>query len=301
MYGAPTALTRSEDPAPRSRIMGGRIIGSLIINADDYGWNRATDEAVDRLAHLGTLSSTTVMTNMPSAEDVLGLAHAHPRLGIGVHLTLTQGAPLSPRSEVRSLIGDAGDFHPLAELSRRLRRRSLDPAEVAAELTRQIRRAKQLLGTRLDHWDSHHAVHRFAPLYGLFLRVCAAEGLGAMRAHKHYWPGPPLRARSPSDGVRSAAVESYYRLQLVRARRRFVTPRGLMVLRDLTDLADLPLHGYDGTFEVLTHPATSTDGFCGTAMLDDRVRQYEALSSVEVVTALRDVTLLRFGDLEMRR
>ena len=97
-------------------------MGSLILNADDYGWNRATDEAVDRLAGLGTLSSTTVMVNMPCAEDVIGLQRAHPHLGIGVHLTLTQGEPVSPRSEVPTLIGDDGDFLPLDELTRRLRR-----------------------------------------------------------------------------------------------------------------------------------------------------------------------------------
>jgi len=281
--------------------MGGRIMGSLIINADDFGWNRATDEAVDRLAQLGTLSSTTVMANMPCAEDVVGLAHDHPQLGIGVHLTLTQGAPVSPRSEVRSLIGDDGDLLPLAALSRRLRRRSIEPGEVTAELTRQIRRAKQLLGARLDHWDSHHAVHRYASLHGLFLRVCAAEGLRAMRAHKHYWPGPPLRARHPTGGIRSAAVESYYRLQLARARRKFATPRGLLVLGSLADLAVLRMHDLDGTFEVLAHPATSTDGFSGTAMLDDRVRQYEALSRDDVVTAMGHADLLRFSDLEVGR
>ena len=276
-------------------------MGSLILNADDYGWNRATDEAVDRLAGLGTLSSTTVMVNMPCAEDVIGLQRAHPHLGIGVHLTLTQGEPVSPRSEVPTLIGDDGDFLPLDELTRRLRRGAIRRRDVAAELRRQLRRARQLVGHRLDHWDSHHAVHRFASLYGIFLDVCADEGLPAMRAHKHYWPGERLHTRHPSGGARSTAIEAYYRFQLFRARRKFTTPRGLLVLQNLSQLAILPVQEYDGVFEVLTHPATGTDGFSGTAMLDDRVHQYEALSSDAVVSALGDASLLRFCDLEARR
>ena len=278
-------------------------MGALIVNADDFGWTPAVNEAIARLAALGTLSSTSVMVTMPHAGDVRRLVREDPDVGIGVHLTLTDGPPLLPRDRIPSLVDGDGRFHPPATLTRRLHRGRIPLSQVAAELRAQVDRARELVGDRLDHWDSHHHIHRFEPLYSVFGRVCSAGGIRAMRAHKHYWPVPgtrPAGAR-PGGGLRSRLIEGYYRAELVRCRRRFAMPRGILILSSLRDLASLSGDDLPGVYEVLTHPATSVEGLHGTSMLDDRVDQYQILASEELVVALtgagRRCRLIRFADL----
>lgn len=278
-------------------------MGAIILNADDFGWTPSINDAVTQLAAAGTLSSTSVMVTMPHVADLRRLLREDSRIGVGVHLTLTDGEPLLARSRVPALVDPAGCLHPPARLVRRLRRGRVPLSQLSAELTAQVRRARELAGQRLDHWDSHHHIHRFEPLYTLFARVCAAEGVPAMRAHKHYWPSPGGSPRGirPGGGPRSALIEGYYRLELARCRRRFAMPRGILILDSPRALSSLRSEDLPGVFEVLTHPATSVDGLSGTSLLEDRVAQYEALRSPEVVEALAGprarCSLQRFADL----
>lgn len=43
----------------------------LIINADDFGMTKSVNKAVAELAQLGTLTSTTVMVNMPYWRQII--------------------------------------------------------------------------------------------------------------------------------------------------------------------------------------------------------------------------------------
>ncbi len=278
-------------------------MGAIILNADDYGWTAGINDAVRELAEAGTVSSTSVMVTMPHAGDLPDLLRAHPDLGLGVHLTLTEGEPLSPAGEVSALLSPGGRFLPAGQLVRRLRRGRIPLGQIRGELRRQIRRARELAGPRLDHWDSHQHIHRFEPLYTLFARICAAEGVPAMRAHKHYWPvdsGPPRPVR-PGGGLRSLATEGYYRLELARCRRHFAAPRGILILPHLSALSSVRSDDLPGVFEVLTHPATSLEGLEDSGLREERLEQHEALMSpgvVEILTGPRPrLRLIRFADL----
>ncbi len=279
-------------------------MGAIIVNADDYGWTEGVNRAVDDLAAAGTLSSTSVMVNMPLAGELPGLLDRHPGLGLGVHLTLTEGPPLLPGSRIPALVGDDGHLPSPAALVRGIRRRRIPLRQVAEELRAQVRRARELAGGRLDHWDSHHHIHRFEPLYSVFAHVCAAEGVPAMRAHKHHWlvgGGAPPRPVRPGGGVKSLLTEGYYRLEMLRCRRHFAMPRGILILPDLSALATLDGATLPGTFEVLTHPATSADGLESSSLRGERIEQFDALMADEVVAALAGpdpgCDLRRFADL----
>ncbi len=59
----------------------------LIINADDFGLSPGVNEAILELGKLGTVTSTTVMTNMPYYKDIVKLLSLK-NIGIGLHCNL---------------------------------------------------------------------------------------------------------------------------------------------------------------------------------------------------------------------
>ncbi len=70
----------------------------IIINADDFGLCDGVNEAVAQAHSDGILTSATIMVNMPAAEKAVKIAKKLPSLGIGVHLNLTEGRPISKDS-----------------------------------------------------------------------------------------------------------------------------------------------------------------------------------------------------------
>src|SRR5213596_1496396 len=66
----------------------------LIVNADDFGLTRGVSGGILAAHRHGIVSSTTVLvTGKPDREDVA--AARDSGLGIGLHVNLTLGAPLT--------------------------------------------------------------------------------------------------------------------------------------------------------------------------------------------------------------
>jgi predicted glycoside hydrolase/deacetylase ChbG (UPF0249 family) len=149
----------------------------LIVNADDYGRTAGVSLGI-RQAHLdGIVSTATVMVNLPDAAPAIAQARREtPELGLGVHLTLTFGRPVSPPASVPSLVTREGRFHSLDALLSDPA--YLDRADVEREWQAQIDR---LLETRcpLDHLDSHHHIALLRPdLWDLYLDLAARHDVG---------------------------------------------------------------------------------------------------------------------------
>jgi predicted glycoside hydrolase/deacetylase ChbG (UPF0249 family) len=93
----------------------------LIVNADDYGRTLAVSRGIRQAHRQGIVTSTSVMMNMPNADEDLHLAQLEvPRLGLGVHLTLTAGRPLCAPENVPTLVDDEGQFWRLEDFILRL-------------------------------------------------------------------------------------------------------------------------------------------------------------------------------------
>ncbi|GAB2496191.1 carbohydrate deacetylase [Alkalibacterium psychrotolerans] len=136
----------------------------LIINADDFGYSRAINFGIIDSYKNGILTSTTIMPNMPGFEHATELAKENPGLGIGVHLTLTCGSPLSP--SVPSLTED-GEFRNLSFYERPF---SIDEDELYEEWDLQIKRVLDA-GINPSHLDTHHHVNMFDPLQEVFVKL----------------------------------------------------------------------------------------------------------------------------------
>jgi len=154
----------------------------LIINADDYGLHPSVSAGI-RKAHLeGILTSTTTMMNMPDAESALETAAEHcPNLGLGVHLTLTAGAPLLTPKQLPTLMRLSDGIRFPREAMLREQAASIPAAEIKAEWRTQIERFIQMAGKKPDHLDSHHNSSYYTyPFFEAMLEL-AAEYQTAVR------------------------------------------------------------------------------------------------------------------------
>lgn len=232
----------------------------LIVNADDFGISQGVNRAIVE-AHLhGILTSTTVMANMPAFDHAAQLRQGHPSLAVGVHLTLTAGAPVLPPSKVPSLVDRKGCFLRGSRLLMGLTLGSVDPRQVEMELAAQIERAIQA-GISPDHLDSHHHVHCHPALHPVVVRLAQRYGIRAIRCPVETGPGQLLqRASSVVAYVKVVVLSGLGRLLRGRAQRAgLLTPdhfRGIALgmgfsTKGLQEtLRKLP----EGTTELMCHP-----------------------------------------------
>lgn len=286
----------------------------VIINADDFGMSEGTNHAVRRAAELGTISSTSIMVNMPFVEEIRDVAAGAPQLGLGLHLNLTQGKPLQPPARVSSLVDADGTFHSPVLLAKRALIGQVSLDEVKREVAAQVEAARGLVGERLDHWDSHQGSHRFEPLASVILATCRDLRVPAMRCHRHWFTTMerPETARTADItalgrfSLRRIATETYYQWIAHRAAAHFVLPAGLLNMPGSKTTALLRHVAQAGVpheiLEIPCHPATTTDGLWGTSMLDERVDEYECLVSPEFRAAVQSgrIELLSFAQLADR-
>lgn len=144
---------------------------SLVINSDDLGLHPAVNRAVLELATCGTLSSASVLANGRYLEDVLALSSL---ISLGGHLNILRGRPLSPSSEIPSLLGDNGLFlGDYKKLYLRYLSGKLELPEVKKEWRAQIIKLKDL-GLTLSHLDSEKHTHTW-PRLAVIIRELADE------------------------------------------------------------------------------------------------------------------------------
>ncbi len=134
----------------------------LILNADDFGLTPGINRAIGELHAAGVLTSTTLMANGPAFDDAVAVAHAHPTLGVGCHIVLTDGVPVAPLENIPSLLGpDGKSFRPsLADFIQALLRGKIKSAEIELEALSQIHKL-QRAGIRITHLDTHKHTHLF--------------------------------------------------------------------------------------------------------------------------------------------
>ncbi|MDP2313416.1 MAG: ChbG/HpnK family deacetylase [Pseudomonadota bacterium] len=148
----------------------------VVVNADDLGMSPAVDRAIFAGVDAGYLTSTSVLANGPTVRDALReLATLGPgaRVSVGVHLNLTEFAPLT--RSVEHLLDPDGRFDPDSRLVRRT-----DADAVTAEWAAQIRRVLDA-GVRVSHLDSHQHVHHHPLLSPVLTALRARFGIARVR------------------------------------------------------------------------------------------------------------------------
>jgi chitin disaccharide deacetylase len=141
----------------------------IIVNADDFGWSHSINQAVIRAHREGILTTASLMVNGQAAEEAVALAHRHPTLGVGLHLTLVCGTSTLPPDALPGLVDSQGRFSddPVRTGIRYFFRPQLRD-ELRRELAAQFARF-HATGLPLDHVNGHLHFHLHPTVFGLLM------------------------------------------------------------------------------------------------------------------------------------
>ncbi len=144
---------------------------AVILCADDYGISEGVCRGIEELAAAGRLSATSALVGLagwpwmgPRLSPLAG------RIAIGLHVSLTLGAPLGPMPG----LAPSGTFPSLRHILGRGLTGRLDTAEIAAEVSRQIDSFEQATGQPPDFIDGHQHVHALPGVRTGFMQAVSA-------------------------------------------------------------------------------------------------------------------------------
>ena len=155
----------------------------LIVNADDFGLTRGINRAVAELNSAGALTSATLMASGPAFDDAVAIARTLPTLGVGCHIVLTDGQPVSAPETIPTLLGhDRRIFrNRLTKFLQALLTGRISAEDITREALAQIEKL-QRAGIRITHLDTHKHTHLFPAVSRPLLEVAERTGIPAIRS-----------------------------------------------------------------------------------------------------------------------
>jgi predicted glycoside hydrolase/deacetylase ChbG (UPF0249 family) len=273
-------------------------VKQLIVNADDFNTDAARNRGIIEAAAQGIVTSTTVITNTAWPEHSLEqLKHDFAGKGIGVHLNLTKGRPLS--RGLSSLTGPDGIFFSKMQAWQRALRRGFDQGQAEREFIAQIE-ALYAAGFEPDHIDVNNHIQVFPGLAAAAAAAASRFGIRCIRL-----PREPLlwSLRRPSGAIKKIFI---YLLSLKAARifhaagLRFPDRcAGLHMPATTTALsiAEFMRRLPEGSTELMCHPGyEAPDNPFSTAEREQELRALTAATVKDTVTR-NSISLIRFSDL----
>jgi chitin disaccharide deacetylase len=262
----------------------------LIINSDDYGRTPDISRGI-RETHLhGVVTSTTCMMNIATtANDVVIALKETPKLGMGVHLVLTMGRPVSAPEAVPSIVDENGNFFKYGSLIENLP--NLNMEDVKTEWRAQIEAFVKVAGRKPTHIDSHHHSSYFSP--NLFR--------GMLELAKEYDCAIRFPFTEVSGEIEETAKHVPDLLQAFNPRKPdmfFVNFYDEGATRE--ELINITNSLTDGTSEIMCHPGFVDEAFAKESTYNfQRERELKILtdSSIKEAIEAQNINLITFGDL----
>ncbi len=248
----------------------------LVVNADDLGRTQGINAGIFAAHRRGLVTSATLMVGFPEASAAAAELSRYPELGVGLHVTLTGGAPTLPAERVPSLVDGNG----------RLPRRPEDltaaePEQVLAEVCSQLARFRELFGKLPTHLDSHHHSHRLPVVLDAMITVAQENDLPVRNAAAEV--GTRLRAAGvPSTEV---FVDRFYGAE--------ARPEVLLEILETTRPGVVT--------ELMCHPGHVDEELReGSTYALEREQELEILTDPRVLRAVQDhgIRLINFGTLK---
>ncbi|HXD10701.1 MAG TPA: carbohydrate deacetylase [Anaerolineales bacterium] len=269
----------------------------LIINSDDYGRTPDISRGI-REAHLkGVVTSTTCMMNIPTtADDVKIALQETPKLGMGVHLVLTMGKPISAREAVPSIVDTNGNHFKYDAFIANIPKLNME--EVKTEWRAQIEAFINAAGRKPDHLDSHHHSSFFTPELFRGMLELAKEYDCPIR-------NPIAHGDNPTAGM--PAVADPMSEHAPRLMKEFNARSTDTIFVDFYDegatneeLLDILSKVADGTTEIMCHPGYVDDAFAKESVYNfQRERELKILTDPAIQQAIQAnvIELITFAEL----
>jgi len=127
---------------------------SLIVNADDCNLTSGVTHAILECHDQGIVSSTSWLINLPSNRDEVA-AVRDSRIGVGLHLNVSLGAPVSGEGAILSLLTDEGLFKKRNDYEAE----APEVSDLINEYQEQIGLFEKVFGRLPTHLDTHHQLH----------------------------------------------------------------------------------------------------------------------------------------------
>src|SRR5690606_12610933 len=275
----------------------------LIINADDFGLSKSVNEAILDLCRLGSITSTSVMANMPFSDEVVQLLKFE-NISIGLHINFTQGRPVSRPDEVPTIVDEYGHFYSKEKLIRKINEKSVNYIDIERELMAQYLKLFNIIGHRLTHFDSHQGSTRIKYVYKSLVSITRQLNINLpLRVHcKHYIikEGNKVSIVEPNlflinkFGIKRILLEFLFRMKRNYWRNNFKTPDGMLLAKDhkavttlqmLTHLKDLPKS--NTILEISVHPSRTIEDLEDTVLTNERIEEYDYLRSQKFLDVVR--------------
>ena len=291
----------------------GKFVKSLIVNADDLGWTEGVNRGIAEAHRNGIVTSASLLANGRAFASGVEVARSTPGLGVGVHLNLSDGAPVAARELVTSLVNDAGEFEGGPEgLLLRIASRGLTLREVEMEWEAQIEKVRDT-GIQPTHLDGHKHVHMLPGLFELALRLAKRYAIGAIRvAHEAsslrvaLSTGEELHTAAVlKQGVQARGLKLLARDAHEQAERAGISTAGYFC--GIAQTGEMTKHGVaqllrslpDGTTELMCHPGYADKELQNTAtrLQSSRQTELEILTDGEIrnLVASQGIRLIDYG------
>ena len=159
----------------------------LVVTADDFGASPGVNQAVIRAHRDGILTTASLMVNGAAAEEAVELAKQHPRLGVGLHLTLVCGRSCLGQRELGGMVDGESRFSErpvVAGVRYFFHRRWHAPLE--REIASQFERFRST-GLVLDHVNGHLHFHLHPTVLRILMRRRREWGIRGLRLTRDPW------------------------------------------------------------------------------------------------------------------
>jgi chitin disaccharide deacetylase len=236
-----------------------------------------------------------------AATDAVARARRMPKLRVGLHVVLVEGAPALPPENLPDLVDGSGRFRTdMARLGFDIFAKSRVRAQLAAEVEAQFA-AYAATGLPLDHVNAHKHFHLHPTIAGTIIAVGRHYGMKAMRV-----PVEPRKviAQIERPPLGLSWVTGPYAGLLGRAARRagLKTPDAVFGLAWSGAMTAARVGGVlqrlpEGLSEIYAHPATA-GGFAGHAPGYRYADELAALTAPAVIATTRrgDIALGGYSD-----
>lgn len=153
----------------------------LIVNADDFGLTESVNRGILDAHRSGIVTSTTLLANGIAFESAAAASKRFHRLGIGVHLNLTEGLPVADPTQIRTLVDRRGRLYMApVRLWAGIATGQVSLSDIELELRAQVKKVIRA-GVRPTHFDGHKHVHVLPPVSQVVIRLAREFGVPAVR------------------------------------------------------------------------------------------------------------------------